>query len=68
MIALRSFPTGDLLAEIDVMSSVSGGTLLAALHAVTRDTSLRIDDVVALTLQSTLREVDAPKRQALNPS
>jgi hypothetical protein len=34
------FPDVDLLDEVDVMSSVSGGSITAALYAATRDTEL----------------------------
>ncbi len=34
------FPDVDLLNEVDVMSSVSGGSITAALYAATRDTEL----------------------------
>jgi Patatin-like phospholipase len=34
------FPDVDLLNEVDVMSSVSGGSITAALYAATRDTDL----------------------------
>lgn len=35
------FDDADLLAEVDVMSSVSGGSMAAAYYAATRDTELR---------------------------
>lgn len=65
MIALRTFAAGDLLAEVDVMSAVSGGTLPAAFYAVTRDLSLQLDDPVALTLQAALKEENAPPQLKL---
>ena len=37
-------PDVDLLAEVDVMSAVSGGSLAAAYYAVTRDVSLRLPE------------------------
>lgn len=41
MLRLQSlFPDVDLLNEVDVMSSVSGGSITAALYAATRDTEL----------------------------
>jgi hypothetical protein len=65
MIALRKFVGGDLLADVDVMSAVSGGTLPAAFYALTRDRSLRLDDPVALTLQAALKEDGAPTQLKL---
>ncbi len=66
MIALRNFATDgplakvDLLAEVDVLSAVSGGTLPAAFYTVTRDRSLRLDEQVAAHLQAALKEDGAP--------
>lgn len=71
MIALRNFATGepltqvDLLAEVDVLSAVSGGTLPAAFYTVTRDLSLRVDDAVAPRLKEVLGEQGAPRQLKL---
>ncbi len=65
MIALRSFAGGDLLAEVDVLSAVSGGTLPAAFYALTRDAELPLRDPVALELQAGLKEAAAPTQLKL---
>jgi NTE family protein len=65
MIALRNIAGVDLLAEVDVMSAVSGGSLPAAFYALTRDRSLRLDDTVALGLQEALKEAGAPAQLKL---
>lgn len=65
MIALRTFSAGDLLAEVDVVSAVSGGTLPAAFYALTRDASLPLRDPVALELQAGLKEAAAPAQLKL---
>jgi hypothetical protein len=41
------YPDVDLLNEVDVMSSVSGGSITAALYAATRDTELSSPALVA---------------------
>jgi predicted acylesterase/phospholipase RssA len=41
------YPEVDLLGEVDVMSSVSGGSLTAALYAATRDTELHAPALAA---------------------
>lgn len=50
------FADVDLLNEVDVMSSVSGGSITAALYAATRDTELlspRLAAVLPITLEGT---------------
>lgn len=60
MIALRHFEGADLLAEVDVMSAVSGGTLPAAFYAASRDLTLRLGDRAADVLAAALKEPGAP--------
>ena len=61
------FPDVDLLNEVDVMSSVSGGSITAALYAATRDTELRspalssaLPPLLADTPLAARIKVDAP--------
>jgi predicted acylesterase/phospholipase RssA len=44
----RVDPEIDFLAEVDVMSAVSGGSIAAAFYAATRDESVRAPDISAL--------------------
>lgn len=67
MIALRDFGPADLLAEVDVISAVSGGTLPAAFYALTRDLSLKLDAPLAQALHAALQEAGAPPQLALDP-
>lgn len=65
MIALRSFAGADLLAEVDVLTAVSGGALAAAFYAATRDATLALPPETAAALQDALLRPDAPRQLGL---
>ena len=54
----KAFPGKDLLAEVDVMSSVSGGSLAAAYYAVSRDEQLTFGGL----LRQSVPTITAPVR------
>lgn len=59
----QAFPDVDLLQEVDVISSVSGGSLPAAYYAISRDPGVRLHaEPPALVLQQPKLHYDAATR------